>query len=55
MHTEGTEHSPEDKRIILGLVPALFKPEEEMFGLGDIKVSRVLLNIRIAESRFDDS
>jgi hypothetical protein len=53
--TEETKYSPENKRIILGLVPALFEPEEEMLSLGDIKVTRVLLNIGIAESRFDDS
>jgi len=55
VQTEKAEHSPEDKRIILGLVPTLFEPEEEMLSLGDIEVSRVLLNIRIAECRFNDS
>ena len=47
--------SPENERIILGLVPTLLEPEEEMFSLGDIEVTRVLLNIRVAESRFNDS
>ena len=55
VQTEEAEHSPEDKRIIFGLVPTLFEPEEEVFSLGDIKVSRVLLDIGIAEGRFNDS
>ena len=47
--------SPENERIILGLMPTLLEPEEEVFSLGDIEVARVLLNVRIAESRFNDS
>jgi hypothetical protein len=55
VQTKEAIHSPEDKRIILGLVPTLFEPEEEMFGLGDIKIPRVLLDIGIAEGGFNDS
>jgi hypothetical protein len=55
VQTEETKYLPENKRIILGLVPTLFEPKEEVLSLRDIEISRVLLNIGIAQGRFDDS
>jgi hypothetical protein len=46
-----SDHSPKHQWVLFGLVPTLLEPEEEVLSLGDIEITRVLPNIRIAEIR----
>jgi hypothetical protein len=42
-------NSPQEQRILLGLVPTLKEPEEQVLGLADVQVTGDHLDGRVAE------
>jgi hypothetical protein len=42
-------HSPKHQWILLGLMPTLLEPEEEVLSLGDIEITGVLPDVWIAK------
>ena len=53
MHWYRFKSLPENQRILFRLIPTLLEPEEQVFRLGYIEISRYLVYVWVADLRFD--